>query len=200
MIHYTIIITRSNFSRYYIGHCVITVTESESDIRITTDTPNLALTVDLCGVYFENFGENWPRYNGTTLHFYNRDSSGRVNSCITSDELCTRHALCCVCVCVCVLCCVVFFISIDFTLASLAHLAGIRKYDIVEPTMQPCQNMGKWIIWIHYQNDRVKTLQSTTKPYRIANIIGGAGFDIDMIPSYWSLPFETPFAINFGHG
>ena len=42
--------------------------ESESDIRITTDTPYLALTGELWGVYCEDFGENWPRYNGTTLY------------------------------------------------------------------------------------------------------------------------------------
>ena len=37
---------------------VITVTESESDIRITTDTPYLALMGELWGVYCEDFGEN----------------------------------------------------------------------------------------------------------------------------------------------
>ena len=42
--------------------------ESESDIRITTDTPYLALTDELWSVYFENFGENWLRYNGTARY------------------------------------------------------------------------------------------------------------------------------------
>ena len=46
----------------------ITVAESESDIKITTVTPYLALTGELCGVYCEDFGENWPRYNGTALY------------------------------------------------------------------------------------------------------------------------------------
>ena len=39
---------------------VVTVAESESDQRITMD------------VFWDDFAENWPRYNGTTLygHFY----------------------------------------------------------------------------------------------------------------------------------
>ena len=48
----------------------ITVTESESDFRITTDTPYLALTDELWGVYCEDIGENWPCYNGTALYFF----------------------------------------------------------------------------------------------------------------------------------
>ena len=46
----------------------ITAAESESDIRITTDTPYLALTGELWGVCCEDLGENWPRYNGTALY------------------------------------------------------------------------------------------------------------------------------------
>ena len=46
----------------------ITVAESESDIKITTDTPYLALTGELLGVYYEDLGDNWPRYNSTTLY------------------------------------------------------------------------------------------------------------------------------------
>ena len=42
----------------------ITVTESESVIRNTKDT----LTGELCGVNFEDFGENWPCYNDTALY------------------------------------------------------------------------------------------------------------------------------------
>ena len=41
--------------------------ENESDIRITTNTPYLAFTGKLLGVYFEDLGENWPRYNGAAL-------------------------------------------------------------------------------------------------------------------------------------
>ena len=44
------------------------VAESDSDIRITTDTPYLALTGDLWGVYFEELGGNGPRFNGTALY------------------------------------------------------------------------------------------------------------------------------------
>ena len=46
----------------------ITVAETKSDIRITTDTSFLALTGELCGVYWEEFEESWSRYNTTTLH------------------------------------------------------------------------------------------------------------------------------------
>ena len=46
----------------------IGVPENESDIRITTDTPYFTLTGKLWGVYYENFGENWPRFNGTALY------------------------------------------------------------------------------------------------------------------------------------
>ena len=52
---------------------MITVLETESDIRITTDTPYLALTGELRGVYFKDFGENWPRYNGTALYWVRWD-------------------------------------------------------------------------------------------------------------------------------
>ena len=41
--------------------------ENESDIRIITDTPYLALTGELWAVYCEDFGENWVGYNGTPL-------------------------------------------------------------------------------------------------------------------------------------
>ena len=37
---------------------VITVTESESDFTLKTDTPYLALTGELCGVYCKDFREN----------------------------------------------------------------------------------------------------------------------------------------------
>ena len=46
----------------------IQVVESESDIRIITDIPYLALTGELWGVYCEDFGGNWPRYNATGLY------------------------------------------------------------------------------------------------------------------------------------
>ena len=39
-----------------------------SDFNPTTDNPHLALRVELWGVYCQDFGENWPRYNRTALH------------------------------------------------------------------------------------------------------------------------------------
>ena len=61
------VITWSNLSRYYIQHCN-TVVESESDIRITTDTPYRTLTGELWRCFCEDFGESWLRYNGTALY------------------------------------------------------------------------------------------------------------------------------------
>ena len=58
----------------------ITVAERESDFRISTDTSYLALmgklamyiyltlTGELRVVYCDDFGENWLRYNGSTLY------------------------------------------------------------------------------------------------------------------------------------
>ena len=42
--------------------------KSQSDIRITTDTPYLALTGELWDVYFEYLGENQSPYSGTALY------------------------------------------------------------------------------------------------------------------------------------
>ena len=42
--------------------------ESEPDFIITTDTPYQDLMGgELCGVYCEDLGETWQRYNGTKL-------------------------------------------------------------------------------------------------------------------------------------
>ena len=35
---------------------------------VRTDTRYLALTGELWGVYCDDMGENWPRYNGTALY------------------------------------------------------------------------------------------------------------------------------------
>ena len=43
-------------------------TEHQSDAGSTKDTPYLALTGELWGVFSEYFWENWPRYNGTALY------------------------------------------------------------------------------------------------------------------------------------
>ena len=39
-----------------------------SEVIFTKDTPYLALTDELWGVFSEDLGENWQRYNGTTLY------------------------------------------------------------------------------------------------------------------------------------
>ena len=44
--------------------------EHKSDFELTTDTPYLAHTGELWGVFYENFEENSPRYNGTALYIY----------------------------------------------------------------------------------------------------------------------------------
>ena len=43
--------------------------EYQSQAKPTKHTPYLALTGELWGVFHEYFGENWPRYNGTTLYW-----------------------------------------------------------------------------------------------------------------------------------
>ena len=59
------VITQSNWSWYCIWHC-----NNRSRKWITTDTPYLTLTGKPLGVYCEDFGENRPSYNGTTLYIY----------------------------------------------------------------------------------------------------------------------------------
>ena len=54
------IISEYNFFLFF-----IIVVESESDFRITTDTPYLALAGKLWDVYCKDLEENWPRFNGT---------------------------------------------------------------------------------------------------------------------------------------
>ena len=58
------LITQSNLSSY---GTAMTAIERKSDLKLTTDTPYLALTGKLWGVYYVNF-EDWPRYNGTALY------------------------------------------------------------------------------------------------------------------------------------
>ena len=47
----------------------MTVAEHKSDLQLTKDTPYLALTGELWGVYCDNLEENWPLYNGTVLTY-----------------------------------------------------------------------------------------------------------------------------------
>ena len=44
----------------------MTTIEHKSDIELITDTPYF--TGELWGVYYENFEENWPCYNGTAMY------------------------------------------------------------------------------------------------------------------------------------
>ena len=46
----------------------MTGAELKADFKLTKDIPYRALTGELWGVYCEDLGENWPRYNGTTLY------------------------------------------------------------------------------------------------------------------------------------
>ena len=46
----------------------MTATECKLDFKITTDTLYLTLTGELWVVYCEDLGENWLRYDGTTLY------------------------------------------------------------------------------------------------------------------------------------
>ena len=46
----------------------MTAKERKSDFKLTGDTPYLAIAGELLDVYYENFEEIWPRYNGTGQH------------------------------------------------------------------------------------------------------------------------------------
>ena len=46
---------------------MVTKAEHELDYGSKKDTPYLALTGELWAVFSEDFGENWPRYDGATL-------------------------------------------------------------------------------------------------------------------------------------
>ena len=43
----------------------------EADAGSTNNTPYLALTGELWGVFCEYLWEMWPRYNGTALYYHN---------------------------------------------------------------------------------------------------------------------------------
>ena len=47
----------------------MTMAERKSNIRLTKDTPYLALMGELWGVFSEDFEENWWLYNSTALYF-----------------------------------------------------------------------------------------------------------------------------------
>ena len=60
------VIKRSNHDIFY--GTVITGAVIQPDFKLTTDTPYF--TGELWGANFENFKENWPRFNGTALYLY----------------------------------------------------------------------------------------------------------------------------------
>ena len=66
----------------------MTVAECISNFNLTTDTPHLALTGELWGVYCEYFGENWLHYNSTALYFAH--IYGLVLVCAVSRALQTK--------------------------------------------------------------------------------------------------------------
>ena len=41
--------------------------ELKPNFKLTIATTYFALTGELLGVYYKDFEENWPRFNGTTL-------------------------------------------------------------------------------------------------------------------------------------
>ena len=51
--------------------------EHKSNIELTKNIPYLALTVELWGVFGEDFGDIWLRYNGTALYWF-RESQIKV--------------------------------------------------------------------------------------------------------------------------
>ena len=61
--------------------------ESESNFRITTDILYLSLMGELWGVYCEYFGENWLRYNGTTLYIATAQKNLRMLSSKNDTEV-----------------------------------------------------------------------------------------------------------------
>ena len=62
---------------------IITGTEAQyqSDAGSTKDTPYLTLTGELWTVFCEYLGENWRRYNGTTLYLVSLSHPMRHASC-----------------------------------------------------------------------------------------------------------------------
>ena len=58
----------------------MTAAEYESILKLTTDTPHLALTDQLWGVWLEGIGEKWSRYNDTTLYVHDRQRPRHLHS------------------------------------------------------------------------------------------------------------------------
>ena len=65
----------------------MTETEHESEVILMKDTPYLALTGKLWGVFCEDLGENQPCYNGTAVYF--RDAGEKCPTIIDNDRYIT---------------------------------------------------------------------------------------------------------------
>ena len=75
-----------------IPYTIVMITrERKSNFWLTTDTPYLALTGELWGVYYENFEENWPRYNGTVLYQVNLNHMNFFSTFVKTER--TNHLL-----------------------------------------------------------------------------------------------------------
>ena len=59
---------RGSIYHNIINGTAMTAPERKSNLKLTKETPYLALTGELWAVYYEDFDENWPRYNGTALY------------------------------------------------------------------------------------------------------------------------------------
>ena len=84
------VITRSNLSRYYTWHCNDTNTTCIG-FR-THNRGGGGGGGGGGGAYYENFEENWPRYNGTTLYYQQHDNgSGKSLFSLQTHNLRTKY-------------------------------------------------------------------------------------------------------------
>ena len=60
--------------------------EYQSDAGTTKDTPYLALTGELWGVFCEYLWENQPRYNGTALYIISSRGTRHVSPLLPTSE------------------------------------------------------------------------------------------------------------------
>ena len=86
------VITRSKLSRYYTRYCDDR-SRTQADFKLNTDTPYHGPTGELMSVYYENFDENWPRYNGATLYVVNNGEDLRhedvrkCSACVGNSQI-----------------------------------------------------------------------------------------------------------------
>ena len=65
--HYSVV----RYNLAIVCDTTMVVAEHKSELKLTKDTPYLALKSELWGVYCEDLGKDWPRYNDTPLYFTN---------------------------------------------------------------------------------------------------------------------------------